>query len=111
MANCLRFTEDHDPAASSRVRVPVTITRVTYALAVLDTAGPPTRDCRAVLFAVSESTCAISPNHGVAPHHRITPDNGVSPNHRVTPDHRVSPNHGVAPADGGAPDHGITPDR
>src|SRR5215467_2496391 len=111
MENCLRFVEDHDPAASSRVRVPKTITRATYALAVLDTAEPPSRDCRAVLFAVSETAFAIAPNDGIAPHHGITPDDGVAPNDRVTPDDGVPPNHRVAPADRGTPDHGIAPDR
>src|SRR5215472_3179124 len=99
MANCFRFTEDHDPAASSRVRVPETITRATYALAVLDTAEPPSRDCRAVLLLVLQHTFAISPNYGIAPHHGVPPDDGVAPNHRV------------APADRSTPDYGIPPDR
>src|SRR5215467_790361 len=76
MANCFRFTEDHDPAASSRVRVPETITRATYALAVLDTAEPPSRDCRAVLLLVLQHTFAISPNY------RSTPDYGIPPDRR-----------------------------
>src|SRR5215469_12806993 len=111
MANCFRFTEDHDPAASSRVRVPETITRATYALAVLDTAEPPSRDCRAVLLLVLQHTFAISPNYGIAPHDGVAPDDGVAPNHGVPPDDGVTPNHRVAPADRSTPDYGIPPDR